>query len=47
MTIYRNGQQMQLFIVFDEAQEETQQTSPDNGLTNQNPFNGFPFGGNR
>lgn len=47
MTIYRNGQQMQLFIVFDEAQEETQQTSPDNGSTNQNPFNGFPFGGNR
>lgn len=48
ITIYRNGQQMQLTIVFDEAVEETEQTPEANtsdGRTDQNPFD--PFGGRR
>lgn len=50
ITLYRNGQQMQLTIVFDEAveettQEQTPQTGTTDGRTDSSPFD--PFGGRR
>lgn len=49
LTVVRDGKEITLTIVFDEAAEETQQTPQTNtpdGRTEEDPFNGMnPFGG--